>query len=163
MPEGGSLNEHLPKGCPTISEIVDRIEKANPNVEIFGKEAGLRRMFTESQIAEHVMLALIDMGIPVLPIHDSFIAPASNYDEVSIAMWNAFEAVTKIPSARESLTVDSFFTPPDLPVETGKEKDYPSDDWEEWPWDVDENEYSIFFNLARDSGWYEKLFDHAAD
>ena len=162
VPKGGSLNEHLPNGCPTVAEIVDQITKDNPKVRIFGKEAGLQRMFTESQIAEHVMLALIDMGIPVLPIHDSFIAPASNHYDVGIAMWNAFEAVTEIPSARESLTVDSIFTPRELLEEMGKEEDYPVD-WEEWPWDVDENEYSIFFNLARDSGWYEQLFDHAAD
>lgn len=163
VPEGGSLNERLPEGCPAIAEIVDQITRQNPRVSIFGKEAGLQRMFIESQIAEHVMLGLVDRGIPVLPIHDSFIAPAYNHDDVSIAMWNAFEAVTKIPPASKSLTVDSIFTPPGLPVETGKEKRYPSDDWEEWPWDVDENEYSVFFDLARESGWYDNLSDHAAD
>ena len=38
-------------------------------------EAGLESQKVDSDVAEQVMLELINEGIPVLPIHDSFIVP----------------------------------------------------------------------------------------
>ena len=62
-------------------------------IEIATKE-GLKRMFTESRIAERVMLHLAAMDIPVLPVHDSFIVPASAFEVLGDVMRSSYHDVT---------------------------------------------------------------------
>ena len=48
-------------------------------------------MFIESEIVVSTMLALIHEDIPVLPVHDSIIVPASKADSASAILTKAFE------------------------------------------------------------------------
>jgi AraC-like DNA-binding protein len=48
---------------------------------MFGSGAGLRLMRRDSDMAEALMLRLLERGVFVLPIHDSFIVPDRNLDK----------------------------------------------------------------------------------
>ena len=55
---------------------------------------GLELQFTDSRIAEHVMLVLMRKDIPCLPVHDSYVVPRHQASELITAMREAFEVVT---------------------------------------------------------------------
>lgn len=57
---------------------------------IFGTGMGLRLQREDSDLAEQVMLHFADMGVPVLPVHDSFIVAAQHQDELIRVMQAAF-------------------------------------------------------------------------
>jgi len=89
------LNGELPEDFPDIEDVIQSFEQKHSAIEsIYGKKKGLKRMFTESRIAERVMLRLAVMNIPVLPVHDSFIVPASAYYVLGDVMRAAFCEVT---------------------------------------------------------------------
>jgi hypothetical protein len=52
---------------------------------------GLNLMYQDSQVAEKVMLQMLDRGATVLPVHDSFIVRNSYSDELEEVMKNVFE------------------------------------------------------------------------
>ena len=52
---------------------------------------GLRAQFTDSQVAIQIMLGMADKGIPVLPIHDSFIVSHKHELELKKAMDLSFQ------------------------------------------------------------------------
>ncbi len=60
----------------------------------FHSDAGLRMQFVDAQIAEGVMLNLMERGIVVLPIHDSFIVQAPYVEELKAEMERVFRQVT---------------------------------------------------------------------
>lgn len=61
----------------SLDEFLDRVkEHHKPIFHLLRSEAGLESQKVDSDVAEQVMLELINEGIPVLPIHDSFIVPA---------------------------------------------------------------------------------------
>ena len=60
----------------------------------FHTDAGLRMQFVDSQIAEGVMLNLMERGIVVLPIHDSFIVQAPFVGDLKREMETVFRQVT---------------------------------------------------------------------
>ncbi|MEO1138125.1 MAG: hypothetical protein AAFW87_01605 [Pseudomonadota bacterium] len=60
----------------------------------FGTDAGAKLMRLDSEIAEAVMLDMLKRGIVVLPVHDSFLAPASKSSELEQAMMEAAERKT---------------------------------------------------------------------
>jgi bifunctional DNA-binding transcriptional regulator/antitoxin component of YhaV-PrlF toxin-antitoxin module len=61
----------------SLEEFLNRVELHHePIYHLLRTEAGLQSQKVDSDVAEQVMLELIDEGIPVLPIHDSFIVPA---------------------------------------------------------------------------------------
>ena len=64
---------------------------------------GLRIQNIDSKIAEHVISSLLDEGIPVLCIHDSFIVEREHKDRLKEEMANAFqrEELVSIPSIRD--------------------------------------------------------------
>lgn len=60
----------------TLDEFLDRVrEHHKPIFHLLRSDAGLESQKVDSDVAEQVMLELIYEGIPVLPIHDSFIVP----------------------------------------------------------------------------------------
>jgi hypothetical protein len=57
---------------------------------IFGTGIGLRLQREDSDLAERVMLHFAEQGVPVLPIHDSFIVAAQHKEELVRTMMQAF-------------------------------------------------------------------------
>jgi hypothetical protein len=61
-------------------------QRHHPIAHLFGTGAGLRLMFTESQILVAAMLKLVAAGVPALPIHDALLVPRSKTEEGRKAM-----------------------------------------------------------------------------
>ena len=77
------------------SELLKRVLKRHESIsDLFSTGIGLETQFIDSQIAEKVMHKMIDEGIVVLPIHDSFIVRAGYEQWVSTVMKDAFYEVT---------------------------------------------------------------------
>ncbi|NDW46362.1 hypothetical protein [Ruegeria sp. PrR005] len=57
---------------------------------VFGTGIGLRLQREDSDLAERVMLHFADKGVPVLPVHDSFIVATPHRDELVRVMKNSF-------------------------------------------------------------------------
>lgn len=76
------------------AEVRQAIFTKHPLVKrIIGKARGLKYQWIDSQIAERVMLKLLDQGIVALPIHDSLIVIADYEANLRAAMLEAFAAV----------------------------------------------------------------------
>lgn len=58
---------------------------------IFGSGAGLYLQREDSDLAEAVMLHFVDQGIPILPVHDSFIVAQRHRDELVQVMADTFK------------------------------------------------------------------------
>lgn len=58
----------------------------------FGTGVGIRLQRRESDIAESVMLTMMEMRLPVLPIHDSFLVELGQQDVLQRVMTEAWEA-----------------------------------------------------------------------
>ncbi|MCZ8377035.1 MAG: hypothetical protein O9342_16805 [Beijerinckiaceae bacterium] len=68
------------------------ILKAFPALEsIFETGAGLRLMFSESQILIAALLDLVDQNVPALPMHDGLMVPISKVSVAARAMQDAAE------------------------------------------------------------------------
>jgi hypothetical protein len=86
----------------TQAQLMGRIEQVHaPINHHLRTDAGLRMQFTDSEIAERVMLKLMARNIVCLPIHDSFIVPAPFMGELQAAMESSFEEVTGQPARLE--------------------------------------------------------------
>lgn len=57
---------------------------------VFGTGIGLRLQREDSDLAERVMMHFVDRGIPVLPIHDSFIVAAGHQASLTSVMEKVF-------------------------------------------------------------------------
>jgi hypothetical protein len=64
-----------------------------PIAGAFHSDAGARLMRRDSDLAEQVMLALLRRGIVALPLHDSFLVPASKRDDLEAAMMAEAHAI----------------------------------------------------------------------
>jgi hypothetical protein len=70
------IDQMLPKGCPSLASLIEEIEAHNAAImgKFYDPSIGKQLMFLDSQIAEAVMLRMVnEVGTVVLPIHDSFI------------------------------------------------------------------------------------------
>jgi hypothetical protein len=69
------IDQMLPKGCPPLATLITDIEDRHSGIKgkFYDPTIGKQLMFQDSQIAEAVMLRMIDAGTAALPIHDSFI------------------------------------------------------------------------------------------
>lgn len=65
--------------------------KHSPIADAFQTGAGVRLQRTESDIALKVIMNLMAKGVPVLPVHDSFIAPAEHRNELMNEMSNVYK------------------------------------------------------------------------
>ncbi|MER9328980.1 hypothetical protein [Mesorhizobium sp. M0488] len=64
--------------------------KHKPIAKFFGSGEGIRLQRLDSDIAADVMIRMIEKGIPVLPIHDSFIVAEGHDNELSEIMLSAY-------------------------------------------------------------------------
>lgn len=60
-----------------------------PIASAFHSDAGARLMAIDAGISEAVMLDMLAQGVVVLPVHDSFLVPASKRDRLEAAMLEA--------------------------------------------------------------------------
>lgn len=86
------------------SGLIEAIKRKHaPIAGAFHSDAGARLMRIDSDIAEAVMGALIARkGIVTLPIHDSFLVPASKRDELEEAMAQAAFDICKLEAQIEA-------------------------------------------------------------
>lgn len=86
------------------SDLIDAIkQKHTPIAGAFHSDAGARLMRIDSDIAEAVMGTLIARkGIVTLPVHDSFLVPASKRDELEQAMAQAAFDICKLDAQIEA-------------------------------------------------------------
>lgn len=67
--------------------IIDAVIKANPRIaDSIGSDAGIALMAIDSRMAHGVLKQCQAIGVGVLPVHDSFIAPGSKRAEVTAIM-----------------------------------------------------------------------------
>lgn len=72
------------------SRLIGHIKEAHrPIAKAFHSDAGARLMRRDSEMAQHVLLALHAKGIVALPMHDSFLVPLSQRFELERAMQEA--------------------------------------------------------------------------
>jgi hypothetical protein len=77
-----------------LQEYMNAFIRGNPCVEKYiGCDMGVKLMFEESKIANHVIDEMTQRSIVVLPIHDSFIVQRQHFDTLVIAMADAFKTV----------------------------------------------------------------------
>ena len=75
----------------TWREVGQRIfEKHHAIEDAFYSGQGLRLQHIDSQLAERVMLHFAGKGVPVLPVHDSFIVAAQHQQELVVGMKRIF-------------------------------------------------------------------------
>jgi hypothetical protein len=70
--------------------LIDAIKRMHkPIADSFHSDAGAWLMGIDASMAEMVMTIMLDKGIVVLPVHDSFLVQASKADELEAAMLEA--------------------------------------------------------------------------
>ena len=75
------------RAADTLIDAIKR--KHRPIADSFHSDAGARLMSIDATMAEMVMNILLSKGIVVLPLHDSFLVPASKADDLEAAMLEA--------------------------------------------------------------------------
>lgn len=74
----------------TASRLIDDVRNFHrPIAHAFHSDAGARLMRKDSEIAKDVMITLLAQGIVALPVHDSFLVPASKVEMLEVAMLEA--------------------------------------------------------------------------
>ncbi len=72
------------------------VERHKPISAAFFTGAGLRLQRKDSEIAEHVILTLLDGGVVPVPIHDSFLVALSHSDALREAMLSASKDIAGV-------------------------------------------------------------------
>ncbi|TIV68120.1 MAG: hypothetical protein E5V86_02145 [Mesorhizobium sp.] len=84
------LRAELPEGW-TWRQIMDAVrDKHRPIAHFFGTGEGIRLQKRDADIAEAVMLRMMDDGILVLPIHDSFVVEDGHQNRLQKVMINTY-------------------------------------------------------------------------
>lgn len=85
-------------GCFEVAAaLIDEVAEAHwPIAGYFHSDAGARLMGIDSQIAETVMMELAAQGVVCLPVHDSFIVPASKADLLRETMHRVAYDIAKV-------------------------------------------------------------------
>lgn len=79
---GGSI--HIPL---TAEEVLDRfVLKHAPIRHMFLKDVGLSLQRREADLAEAILLRMVDEGVPTLPVHDAFLVKKSDATYLETAM-----------------------------------------------------------------------------
>jgi hypothetical protein len=90
----------LPVNAQDVRRLIRRFEQKHRLIENrFYRGAGIELQYTDSLVAEDVMLALGDLGIPVLPIHDSFRVDSQWGGALEDLMYAAFEVHCDAPAS----------------------------------------------------------------
>jgi hypothetical protein len=81
-----------PEAVMAAAKLIDDIKRLHrPIAGYFHSDAGAKLMRVDSTVAEDVMTEMFGAGIPVLPVHDSFLAPASKIEILRNSMSAAAE------------------------------------------------------------------------
>lgn len=81
-----------PSTIPKLKDVLsDFKEFHSPIAKYLGTGAGLELMYHDSQIAERVITKMMDYGIPILSVHDSFICPTLHYKVLYNTMKESYE------------------------------------------------------------------------
>jgi len=75
------------RAADTLIDSIKRMHR--PIADSFHSDAGARLMSIDATMAETVMNIMLSKGIIVLPVHDSFLVPASKAGELEAAMLEA--------------------------------------------------------------------------
>jgi DNA-binding XRE family transcriptional regulator len=90
----GAIVYHLGLSRLDAARLVNELKRKHaPIAEHFHSGAGCWLQRLDSDIAERVLLGLVRQGVPVLPIHDSFIGLAKHESAVREQMAEEFETV----------------------------------------------------------------------
>lgn len=77
-----------------LQPVIDKIRQAHAPIKNYlGTGAGRWLMFLDSTIANRVLMHFAKQGIPVLPVHDSFIVATQHRRELDRVMRESFDAV----------------------------------------------------------------------
>ena len=86
----------------TAIDIYKRLEQEHPKIkQYFGSGKGVKLQYTDSQIAEQVMLNLARDNIVCLPVHDSFIVRMSHQIDLHEEMDKAFRGIAGVDAKRK--------------------------------------------------------------
>lgn len=84
-----------------LGELLASLKSKHPKVaDQLASGVGIFLMNTESAITEKIIEHFVDLDVPVLTIHDSYIVPLGYEYELEDVMNSAFEVVTGLPNAR---------------------------------------------------------------
>ncbi|MGU3656882.1 hypothetical protein [Methylobacterium fujisawaense] len=90
-------------GYQETARIVEAVMDANPAIrDDIGSDAGVRLMGIDAGMTHQVMKACSKAGIPVLPVHDSVIAPSSKETDVTAIMSEVLSSTVSELSKRSS-------------------------------------------------------------
>ncbi len=91
----GALAKELDGDFRTAKAVIEAIKRRHHDVEsYFHSNVGIRLQGLDARMAEIVLTEMtVKRGIPVLPVHDSFIVPESHRDTLVQVMKDAFEHV----------------------------------------------------------------------
>ena len=106
-------SEQIEVICMNTAQLEALVLKKHPIIkDIKGKGHGLRYQFIDSQIAEKVMMKLLDKDILCLPVHDSFICQEHHLSELENAMNEAYvEVLGSIPELKAPEVFKTYFEP----------------------------------------------------
>ena len=86
----------------TAIEIYKKLEDRHPDIKkYFGSGRGIKLQYTDSQIAEQVMLNLTRDNIVCLPVHDSFIVRMSHQIDLHEEMDKVFRGIAGVDTKRK--------------------------------------------------------------
>jgi hypothetical protein len=78
----------------THQQLKTKVNKHHkPIIKYFGTGIGISLMYTDSVIAEDVMLSFLKQGVIVLPIHDSFIVRSGYQSSLEAQMKASFKKI----------------------------------------------------------------------
>lgn len=99
-----SLREMLPRGWMTPTRVLTRLEQLHAPVSAYlYSGVGTELQFTDSQVAETLMLRMLDEGEVVLPIHDSFLVRKGSESRLRQLMHQVFLEVVGQPCKLKTL------------------------------------------------------------
>ncbi|MDU8912517.1 hypothetical protein [Aestuariicoccus sp. MJ-SS9] len=101
-----------------LDQLLGAFIRKHPHLEqhLFA-DAGIRLMYTDSQIAEQVHRHFTEQGVPVLSVHDSFIVDYTRVGELRQVMAEASEAVVGKPlEVAGAAGLDDVLGKPDFPI-----------------------------------------------
>ncbi|WP_338666817.1 hypothetical protein [Pseudodesulfovibrio methanolicus] len=101
-----SLRRDLPALIEEYPESIEDLcrgiaETHEPIAEFFNTGEGIRLQYLDSKVAERIMLHFVEQGVPVLPVHDSFIVPCVKQDELLAVMSMEFKREFGFPGVAE--------------------------------------------------------------
>ncbi|KQZ50353.1 hypothetical protein ASD54_08855 [Rhizobium sp. Root149] len=101
----GAVAKELDGDFRTAEAVIEAIKRRHRGVEsYFHSNVGIRLQGLDARMAEIVLTEMtVKRGIPVLPVHDSFIVPESHKEALIQVMKDAFERVMGKVENREKI------------------------------------------------------------